>query len=359
MARLLLAGYFGCGNLGDDAVLLGLVQGLGDRHELTVLSGAPEETYRLYGMPSVPRKDMGAVNTALANSDALVFPGGSIFQDATSVKSVLYYHTLVKKAKALGKRVVLLGQGVGPLGSFFGKSWTAGSYNLADAITLRDPDSMQLLKNIGVKKPMRVAADTAFLLPPPPDAAEGSTEFKVGLMRAVGVCPRPHGNNKASVQLIGEVCRLLFQANYMPVLVEMDRSMDGSLIQEISKSAGGKIPDMRKISTPMQCQGRLARMDSVIAMRLHAGILAATVGVPPLMLAYDPKVSAFAKTLEIGNALPMDGLTAARVFESFQQMQRDREGNVRLLERKVAEQRELARLSLEALESALGTRAGA
>src|SRR5689334_20276240 len=54
MKNLLLAGYLGAGNLGDDAVMLGLVHGLGGAgYSVTVLSGAPEETHRLYGFPSV------------------------------------------------------------------------------------------------------------------------------------------------------------------------------------------------------------------------------------------------------------------------------------------------------------------
>lgn len=350
MAHLLLSGYFGCGNIGDDAILLGLVHGLGStKHEITVLSGTPEETYRQYGLTARPRKEMNAVKEAIDRCDALVFPGGSIFQDVTSFKSVVYYSQLVKMAKAKGKKVILLGQGVGPLKGFLGKRAAASAFNAADIIAVRDPQSVQTLKELGVKGQPRLTADCAFLLPPPP-ANDNQQGFNVGNMKSVGISLRPHGKGKDIVQLFGELTRTLFQNGYMPVLIEMDRNDDGPLIQEISKAQGGKIPDLRKIQTPMQLQQRLARMDSIIAMRLHAGIIAATAGIPPLMVSYDPKVTAFAKLLEVGTCPSIEGLTAQRLYDVFVEHQKSRERNEKILVKKREELTALARQNVELLE---------
>lgn len=352
-SHLLLAGYLGSGNLGDDAVMLGFVEGLkGADVELTALSGSPEETYRLYGIPSKARMDWGAINTAIEQCDALVFPGGSIFQDTTSFRSVAYYRTLVRRAKAAKKKVFLVGQGVGPLKGFFSKRLTAAAFNMADGITVRDPSSMSLLRDLGVKTPIKVTADTAFLLPQPREV-EGA-DYAVAGMKTVGLSIRPHGKGRDTVQLFGQFTRLLFQNNFMPVLIEMDKNEDAPLIQEISKEQGGKVPDLRKLTTPMQVQQRLSRMDSVIAMRLHAGILASTVGVPPMMVSYDPKVAAFAKSLEIGAPLVMEGLTPQRLMDSFLTFQKDRERNIKVLERRRADlanaARENAQIVLDALK---------
>lgn len=351
--HLLLAGYFGSGNLGDDALLLGFVHGLGGGFELTVLSGAPEETFRLYGLTSVPRKDMAAVSKAISACDALVFPGGSIFQDASSVKSVAYYAQLVKLARKAGKRVFMLGQGVGPLTSFLGKRMAAGAFNAAEFIAVRDPASMAALKDLGVQRRTVVTADCALLLPSPPEAP-GSEGFQVGNMRTVGIAPRPVGKkDKDTVKLFADLSRLLFTANFMPVLIEMDRNVDGVLIDEISKMQGGKVPSIKKLSTPMQLQQRLARMDSVIAVRLHAGILAATVGIPPFMVSYDPKVTAFAKLLDVGLAPQIEGLTAQRLFDAFVSFQKDRERNAKVVVKKTEELANLARQNVELLRECL------
>lgn len=353
MKNLLLAGYLGAGNLGDDAVMLGLVHGLGGAgYAVTVLSGAPEETHRLYGFPSVPRRDNKLVEAAITKCDALIFPGGSVFQDSSSMMSPTYYAGLIETAKKHGKKVVLVGQGIGPLKGFIGKSASRKALNLADGITVRDPMALQALKDLGVTTPARMAADSAFLLPVPRLEGEG---YGMQGMKTVALAPRPVKDRGRDIAgLFGELCKLLYQAGTMPTLLPMDRHEDVPLIDAISKAQGGRVPDLRKLTTPMEVQQRLARMDAVLAMRLHAGILAATVGVPPLMVSYDPKVAAFAKGLDLGAALPLEGLTAARALNVFLEFLKRREANVRLLEKRREEQASLAEVSVETIKTIVG-----
>jgi polysaccharide pyruvyl transferase CsaB len=352
----LLAGYIGSGNLGDDAIMLGFVHGLADSgFHCTVLSGSPEETYRHYALPAVQRRDFKAIEKAIEQSDALVFPGGSIFQDTTSVRSVFYYANLVKLAKKSGKKVIMVGQGVGPINSYLGKRLASGAFNAADAIAVRDPGSLTTLQGLGVKKNVKVTADLAFLLPtptaPPGEEDEG---YKVGNMRTIGIAPRPLGKGRDVAALFGDFCRLVYQSGTMPVLISMDRNEDAPLIQEISNKQGGKIPDLKKIATPTDLQKRVSRMDCMVAMRLHGGILAATVGVPPLLISYDPKVAAFAKGLGLGSALSLDGLTPQRMFEAFTAFYKDRDRNAKLLQRKREEMFNLAMQNVEIVQDVLG-----
>lgn len=352
MSKIVAAGYFGCGNLGDDAILLGFIEGVrGLGHEIQVLSGVPEETYRLYGVTAVPRKDMARVKEVIAQSDALVFPGGSIFQDVSSARSPIYYAGLVKIAKQAGKKVVFLGQGVGPVTGFLGKRATRYAFSQADGIAVRDPESARLLKALGVSHTVKAASDMALLLP----SAQGEAEagFQVGSMKTVGLAPRPHGKGDEVAKLFSELSRMLFENGYMPTLIEMDREHDGKLIQEIDKAQGGKIPSLRKLGTPMDLQKRLARMEGVISMRLHGGILAATVGVPSLMLSYDPKVSAFASEAGLPNALPMNNLTATRVYEAFQTMMKQREAARDRLNQRMSALRDQARVNLDVLNQSV------
>lgn len=355
MPHLLLAGHFGCGNLGDDAIMLGFVEQIGREFDITVMSGAPEETFRHYGLRSINRKDASAFVQELERTDALVFPGGSIFQDVTSVRSVGYYAGLIRRAKKQGKKVFLVGQGIGPLTRFFGRRAAASALNMAEIIVVRDPQSPTTLKELGVKVPIRVAADPAFLLPVPKESEDGG--FKVGDRKTVGIAPRPTGElNKTQVQVFGDFARMLYQNNCVPVLIEMDHKFDGPLIVEIGKAQGGKVPDIRKMNTPMQVQGRLQRMDAVVAVRLHAGILATTVGVPTLMVAYDPKVTAFAKMLGICDPMQIEGLTAQRLFDQTMVFMRDREKHTRIVERKREEFRQAAMLNVEVVRDGLKSR---
>jgi len=352
--QILLCGYFGCGNLGDDSILVGLSESLVDLDvKFTMLSGAPDETFRLYGMRSVPRLDLKAVQEAIVESDYVVFPGGSIFQDVTSIRSAGYYNSLVQRAKKAGKKVFMLGQGVGPLNTWFGKRLALSAFNMADEIVVRDPGSMALLRSIGVKRPIKLGADMAFLMPPPPDQTEESA-YQVGGMRTIGISPRPFGRNVKKIQqLFADLAKKLYESNMIPVMIEMDQREDGPLIYEIGKRLGGKVPDIRGMATPMMVQQRMARMEAVIAMRLHAGILASSVGVPPYMISYDPKVTALAKLLELAPAPPIDSLTAPRLFENFMEFLKDRDRNVRIVERKREELKSAAMVNVETLRESL------
>jgi polysaccharide pyruvyl transferase WcaK-like protein len=175
-------------------------------------------------------------------------------------------------------------------------------------------------------------------------------------MRTVGIAPRPLGKKIDVVGLMSEFCQMLFKSGAMPVLIGMDRHEDLPLIQQIEDRAGGKIPDLRKLEGPQEVQSRLARMDTVVAMRLHAGILAATVQVPALMLAYDPKVSAFARQLDIGNSVPLDRLTGARLFDLYTTFQKDRDRNVKILDGRRHELAKAAAQNVELVAQGLGTR---
>lgn len=347
--NLLLAGYFGCGNLGDDAILVGLTEGLaGENVELEMLSGAPELTYRNYGIRSVPRKDLRQINEAIERCDILVFPGGSVFQDVTSARSAAYYGDLVRRAKKAKKKVVFLSQGVGPLKTFVGKRAARFAFTAADAIVVRDPGSVNTLKDLGIKATPRLGADLSFLMQPRPLAESG--DFQVAGMKTVGIAPRPWGNVKKINQLFGDLSQKLFKANFMPVLIEMDRNEDGQMIYEIGKLQGGKVPDIRKLDTPMLIQSRIARMETVIAMRLHAGILAANAGVPPFMVSYDPKVDAFAKMLGLHTAPPIENLSADRLFDSFMAFLKERDRNVQIVAKKREDLVKLARVNIDTLK---------
>lgn len=350
--RLLLAGYFGCGNLGDDAILMGFVKSLPTGYQVSVLCKYPETLMRDYGLRGVPRRDKSAIKAALENCDALVFPGGSIFQDVTSQASVKYYSDLVGMAKKAGKKVALLGQGVGPLTKMFGKRWALSAFNSADVVVVRDQKSVDTLKALGYQGTPRSAADMAFLLPEP-TLPEDSKPFGAGGMRSVGIAARPWGKGKDVIELFAEVTKRLYSKQFLPVMIEMDRHVDGPLIDAISKKNGGKVPELRKLNGPKSLQERIMRMDSVIAMRLHAGILAASVGIPPYLVSYDPKVNALANQLGFSAPPSIEGLTPDRLVDGFLSFVQERDRTVESLRAKRASLADQARANIDALESLL------
>lgn len=355
MARLLLAGFFGCGNIGDDAILMGLVKGLEETpHEMRVLAGSPERLARHYGLLALDRMDMGVVGQAMAEADALVFPGGSIFQDATSVRSPMYYAKLVSIAKQHKKRVVMLGQGVGPLTKWLGKNAARNAFNSADVICARDPLSATAIRELGVKTPVQLTADTAFLLPRPELMESSQDSFGVGTMKTVGINCRPFGRGSQVVDLFATLAKTLFEQGMVPTMIAQDSGEDQPLVDAISKACNGKVPELKGVSTARQLQERIMRMDAVVSMRLHTGILATTVGVPSLMVSYDPKVTAFANVMGVGNPLRIEGLTPDRLWASLDSVLSDRKVNLATVERKRAELVKAAQGNIDALRACVG-----
>ncbi len=354
MRKVILAGYFGEGNLGDDAIMGGCLEALhAAQIEPVVMYGGQAGSVQGYAVRCIPRRTMSAYAQEIQNADALVLGGGSIFQDVTSWRSTLYYANLVKVAKKAGKKVVMLGQGVGPLTHCLGKKAATAAFNAADAIVVRDPGSVQTLKSLGVKQIPRVGADMAYLLPnaEPGGAVES---FSVGGMPAIGISPRPFGTDDSTIALFSDLCSLFIKGKMVPVLIAMDRGEDAKLIAAIREKSGGRIPTLKDITTPGDFQRQIMRLDGLVAMRLHAGILAACAGTAPFMLSYDPKVSAFSQLMGLPAAMSMKGISAQRVFDAYASFYEAREKMQRAVTNAVAKQRVEAQKNIDVLLGCLG-----
>ena len=113
--RLLLCGYYGEHNLGDDALLEVLLAQMPAGYQATVTAHDGALVRQRFSVETVPRRSLPLVLKALRRCRALVLGGGSLLQDSTSFKSLLYYAALIGAARLQDKPVLLWGQGLGPL----------------------------------------------------------------------------------------------------------------------------------------------------------------------------------------------------------------------------------------------------
>ncbi|MGQ9732608.1 MAG: polysaccharide pyruvyl transferase CsaB [Candidatus Zipacnadales bacterium] len=302
--RILLSGYYGFGNAGDEAILVGLLTALRERlpeAEFTVLSADPTVTRASYSVRAEQRWDVRILWREIGAADLLIQGGGGLIQDATSRKSAFYYLSLLGAAYLRGTPYVICAQGVGPLHHWVLRRLTASLFRRAHAITVRDQGSANLLADIGVPvESIHVTADPAVLVEPAPyeDIASLLPPAVEGLR--VGLALRPALNASALIEA-GIVAAEVLQRNYgaRVVPLALHPATDGALAEEAAhRLAASPIPGSKPPLSPSRWVALVRRLDFVIAMRLHACIFAAAQGVPFVALAYDPKVAAFAERMK-------------------------------------------------------------
>ena len=310
-----VSGYYGCGNAGDEAVLAGIheafVRRSGARVKLTVLSQDPVATTSLHGLAATERMNLESLRRTLRGSDLLISGGGSLLQDTTSMRSLLYYLFVTRMAYARRVPVMFYAQGIGPLRRPLARSLVRIAANRAAAITVRDPASAQLLRDIGVVNPsLEVTADPAFALSPAPDCAVDELMAAERLPAdepLIGVALRPWGGTGES-----PVCdyatlieRLAVNCSARVVLLTMQVPGDVAFAEEVVRQTADPraYPIIRKAYPPYVVLGLIGRFEAVVAMRLHALIFAAHTATVPFALAYDPKVDHLMRGLGLEDAL--------------------------------------------------------
>lgn len=276
--RVLLSGYYGFGNHGDEALLAGLIRGLREHgHEPIVLSADPAATRRLHGV-SAHARTTGLV-PALVASDALVSGGGGLLQDATSGRSLGYYLAVIRLARLFGKPTIVYGQSIGPL-SEGGRRWVG--YALRGIpIAVRDRPSQELLAGLGFDSTR--TADAALLLGTP-DAREPNNRSG-----PVVLVPRA-GYPKHTASLV-EVARRLSADGVDVRCVALHAQQDAADADAIQRAATG---EPAVLTTDFRESFRwMAHARMVVSARLHALVFAAATHVPHIGLVYDPKVAGF------------------------------------------------------------------
>ena len=107
MVKAVISGYYGFKNFGDETILSVLIKHLKNLNvDITVFSSDPNFTEKTYGINSIKSFDMIKVICTLRNTDVLISGGGSLLQDATSLKSLIYYLSVIALALFFNKKVI-------------------------------------------------------------------------------------------------------------------------------------------------------------------------------------------------------------------------------------------------------------
>ncbi len=297
--RFLLSGYYGFGNLGDEALLAAIVERLGARYPgatVDVLSHDPAGTAERLGVHATPRGNVRAVRDAIRRADVVVSGGGGLLQDVTSMQSLVYYAGIVRAATAARKRTMIFAQSIGPL-SAIGRAIVRVCCSGVAAATVRDEPSRALLASLMPQVRVERTADPVFLLAPTSAPLDLRAEGLDGPGPLVIVSVRRWQGHDATATLLAAVVDRLAETHgaqvaFLPLGGPPDADAATTVIRR-ARSTPVLLPNY-----PFHhAQQVIGRATLVIGMRLHALIFAAKLGVPFTALPYDPKVGGLLEEL--------------------------------------------------------------
>ena len=339
MVNILIAGYHGFGNCGDEAILKAMsadFRKLGDDISITALSRDPDFTRKEYNINSVQRFDVKAALKAVKKCDILVLGGGTLLQDRTSTRSILYYLGLLKAACIFGKKVMLYANGIGPVNGTFNRLLTRRILRKVHRITLREKLSYSDLMNIGVKNDhITVTADAAFMLRPADADASLKLLEEAGAAPAegsplVGVAVRAWSRARygedyyrkialACDEMAEKGCRIMFVPMQYPDDLKVSEKIRTMMKQE------AVIIDQRL--KPEEIMGIIGHCSLMLSMRLHALIFAAIQNVPMAGIIYDPKIDYYLKELDMPSCgdVRKDRISSGTIVSVLENLMENRE----------------------------------
>ena len=319
MYNILISGYYGFDNIGDESILRTLITSLREKIpdcRLTVLSHNPASTREKYGVEAVERMSPGAILRAVRQCDMLISGGGSLLQDVTSSKSIHYYLFIIRLAKLLRKKVFIYSQGIGPIDHAFNRRATARALKKADGIVVRDERSAKLLEQIGLpQERIVITADPVIRMKRPDRTVGREILARAGIKKdgrlTVGWAIREKNRDSTFVREITECIRWL-RENYdaESVLIPFHYEEDREVCSVIAERTNGAAKCLSEKYLSEDMLSIIGNMDVLVGVRLHSMIYAAIMGVPIIGVSYDPKCTAFL------NSVGLDSLSTRETFSA-------------------------------------------
>ncbi|MEL7655052.1 MAG: polysaccharide pyruvyl transferase CsaB [Bacillota bacterium] len=309
MVRILISGYYGFNNIGDESILRAVVDNLRCKLsdiDITVLSQNPDSTAKKYGVHSVNRKSVKDIIKAVKNCDLLISGGGSLLQDVTSKKSIIYYLMIMWMAFFFRKKVFIYSQGIGPILSKINRRLTSATLKNVHGIVVRDQASKELLIEIGLREEeIIVTADPVLRIKRA--ALEIGREIleKEGFAKdsgrmTVGFAIR---EKKTESNFVDEICisirRLIDEYQAQIVLIPFHYSEDMAVIEKIESRLGNEVCCIKHKYLTNEMLSIIGNMDVLVGVRLHSLIHAAIMDVPMIAVSYDPKINSFMHSMDM------------------------------------------------------------
>lgn len=362
--KIVISGYYGFGNSGDEAVLSSILYALEEAGQAAgiqitpiVLSINPEWTTKTYGVEAVHRMKLGEVKKAIQQSDGLISGGGSLLQDVTGLGTIPYYLGVIKLAQWLGKPTFIYAQGVGPVQRRFFHPFIKNAMNKSKYISVRDQQSAAFLQKIGIgQERIHVVPDPVmgFVLKEQvqkhiehhhgedrvldqevsKDISQDVSQHdqnvtqnsakKTKVKPVVGVSVRFWNEDRSELLSLAKgLAKLTTEMDitlkFLPFYFPGDDEASCFVIENMEQ--GAEVATViGKCEHPSEMVQEVKSCDLLIGMRLHSLIYAASQSVPMMGISYDPKIDQFLARMNItpvGSHISLDGDQVASAASSI------------------------------------------
>ena len=314
MGKVLISGYYGFKNFGDEAILSVLINHLKSKNiQITVLSSNPEYTKCSYNVKAVNSFHLKKIINEIKNTDILISGGGSLLQDVTSLKSLVYYSGIITLAKIFNKKVIIFAQGIGPIRNRFAQLIVKNLLKTCDYISVRDENSLTLLKSWGINADLTC------------DPIYSIITTKKDSKNSVGIQLRDF--KTMNYNLLQKLA-LLIVTKFSDKKIEifsLQNSQDYEICQKFKTLLYSFNSEIETEIVTENIIDKISQLEYLIAMRFHALLVGIKCGIKSCAINYDIKVEKLAKDASI----PIISMDAKENFEHiYQQLQEIKSENL-------------------------------
>ena len=318
---IMISGYFGFNNCGDDAILLTMIQELLmdiPRENIFVLSQSPNRTKEKYRVNSIHRLNLFLILSQLRKTYLFISGGGGLLQDVSGKGlSVIYYLSLIMLARLFKVPSVIYGQGIGPVRRQINRKIIRLILNKVNLIMVRDEQSQAILGEIGINKELvSVYTDPTFLLKKeklPDNIIKKyhlySLPERLNNENTIGVvirnCKEIEQDYKQNILQLAKIADYLIEKQqakliFLPFQMNEDLALINDIIKQMNHSS---VDCLDQEVSPAQMLSLFHKLSLIIGMRFHAIIFATISNCPFIALNYDPKVRNYVNSLGLSELL--------------------------------------------------------
>lgn len=345
----IFCGYYGFENVGDDAVLSVLVREIKEQFpykSIAVISAGEYSPLKKYGVTFINRGSIIETLRAIRSSHTLVFGGGSLLQDVTSRRSLIYYSAILEVGRMFCRELSVLSNGIGPLDRF-GEKIVSRILRKADRISVRDPESYKEALRLGAsEESTSLCADPVFLMDFEEKQMKGLPEkyFSIALRKTA------NGRDVPENEII-KFCRKYSRRGFIPIFIPMQCSTDYEVCRRVAEKCGGRVICTANAE---QVYAVLRGASFSVGMRLHFLFLSLMAGIPAVGLSYDLKID-FAYPYAGGEyIIPSHCVTAENLARAVENAQKNTDSEK--LRSRCLEMRTLASYDVRSMSAAADNR---